>query len=745
MKMKNSLSANGNLQGEPAASCETLEAGNLRLQLRADLEFQLQDSGGETGYVIRDEANSRFYRVGLTEGTIISLFRCGLSLEEVVRQASRRLGDQAVTLDETLRIAHWLLESGLVLSVDERGQPNTDAEHFQSRSKARSRQKAMANLNPLFLRIPLGDPHHLLLALSPWLGWITTYPFFVVWLGTILYATLRLAEASDLLSASLLQIWTPDAWIWMLVTMVVLKLIHEIAHGLFCEKWGGRVSETGIALILCFPMPYVDVTSSWIFPSKWKRISVAAAGMYVELFLAAMAAIVWSYSTEPVWRFHAFNVFLLGSVTSILFNANFLMRFDGYYILSDLLEIPNLYQKGQSRMAALGHRFLLGIPFNLERGDRTRDGLIWIYGLLALAWRWLICISLCVAATTLFYGFGMILALFALALWLGTPVVRLVKQWRDPASNLRPNFRWMALVPIPTLVLLVFGIQHLPWPFQISAPAVVEYRAPAVVRAASAGFVSKVHVQPGQFVSQGELLVTMANRELAAEFRLLQLSELKSQIRQRSLFQQQDIAALKAEEATEQSLSKKLRELEQKLSQLQIRAVADGIVDGDDLPGLTGTYVAEGTELMRVVNEQQKKITAAIQQETVDYFQANVTQVAYFRPSFQTNVVPGMLLRVEPMADGEVDPRLSSVYGGSLPVIRPNTSKTSDRGEPAQSFRLIHARFLGEIEVDGVQARQLRAGTVGYVQLERYGRSVGSELAIAMSRWWNRLMNQIQR
>ena len=125
-------------------------------------------------------------------------------------------------------------------------------------------------------------------------------------------------------------------------TWVVLKLIHELAHSLVCKKYGGRVASCGILVLLMIPMPYVDVTSSWRFENKWKRILTSAAGMLSEVFVAAIACYVWANSQPGPIQYHAGNVIITASLHTLLFNINPLMRFDGYYMLADWLEIPNL-------------------------------------------------------------------------------------------------------------------------------------------------------------------------------------------------------------------------------------------------------------------------------------------------------------------------------------------------------------------------------------------------------------------
>jgi putative peptide zinc metalloprotease protein len=295
------------------------------------------------------------------------------TLQAAVQETSHRLGHEALTIRDAVRIGHWLIESGLANSVDGSGSQTNSASVLLERRKSQQQQKSVAQLNPLFIKLPLGNPQALIRLLSCFFGWLCSGFFLGIWVAVVMYAIVCVFQSPGELYAAGLGVFTADGWAWMLVTMIGLKVVHELAHGLFCDRFGGSVKETGLVFILFIPMPYVDVTSCWSFRSKWERIAVAAAGMYIEMFVAALAAIAWSFSGDPVLKFHLFNVMLLGSLTTLLFNANFLMRFDGYYMLADFLEIPNLYQKGQQFVNGLGSQFGHGRCSVFGRPENSAD------------------------------------------------------------------------------------------------------------------------------------------------------------------------------------------------------------------------------------------------------------------------------------------------------------------------------------------------------------------------------------
>ena len=203
---------------------------------------------------------------------------------------------------------------------------------------------------------------------KPWLGWCFSFPALVGWCVVIGWALCDLAIHSQRLSESTSGVLAVGNWLWLGVAWVGLKVLHECGHAVACKRLGGEVREAGVIFVLLAPLAYVDVTSTWRLRSKWARIQVAAAGMYVELFVAALATLVWARTPTSVLNQVCLNVMTTAGVMTVLFNANPLMRFDGYYIVSDLLELPNLYTQGQQYVAYLCRWLFFGIWPNCPCG-----------------------------------------------------------------------------------------------------------------------------------------------------------------------------------------------------------------------------------------------------------------------------------------------------------------------------------------------------------------------------------------
>jgi hypothetical protein len=199
--------------------------------------------------------------------------------------------------------------------------------------------------NILSIRFRGFDPDRMLTAMNPFTAWFFTWPTFIAMLLLGIGAASLIFAQFDTFQAKLPsfgEFFEAKNWIWLALVMALTKVAHEFGHGLACKRFGGQCHEAGVMLLVLTPCLYMNVSDSWLLKSKWQRAFIAAAGMYVELIIASIAVFIWWFSQPGMVNQLALNVIFVSSVSTLLFNANPLLRYDGYYILSDLLEIPNL-------------------------------------------------------------------------------------------------------------------------------------------------------------------------------------------------------------------------------------------------------------------------------------------------------------------------------------------------------------------------------------------------------------------
>ena len=724
----------------------TVELANAKLSLRRELSFHLQEYQDEPCYLIEDELNSRYFRIGLPEYHFISLLDGSTSVAQAVAQTASKLGDQAISESDALTICKWLLDSNLA-STEASRTCNRLIESHESTARRQTFQK----LNPVTPKFPLFNPNRLLGVIHSSVGWLFSFPLFMVWLAVVASAAYHVTANWSSATQHASTVFSADNWIWLALTWLGLKLIHEIAHGVVCKRFGGNVRQAGLVLIVLLPLPYVDVTSSWRFLSKWHRIFVAAAGMYAEIFVAAVAALIWSQVEPGVIKQQCYNIMIAGSITTFVFNANPLMRFDGYYMLTDWLEMPNLGTHGQQLLRWAGKRFYLGLNVKKPTWPEQRSGLIASYAVLAFIWRILICVGLILAAEAMFFGAGIVLALLAGFLWVVWPIGKLLRfvLIGNETEQKPSTIRFCLLTG--TLVALGWSVfNYLPWYARVQAPAIVDYATRSEVRTPVGGFVDQIFVKPDQAVKRGALIATLRNRELLADIEMLQMqirtAELKARIYQQ---RPRNIPAYQVEIKNREALHKRLHERLQQQAKLEIRAPMDGQIMADELDSLLETYLSPGHKLCSIGSYETKKVQALIAQEDFELFQSKTGERVDIHIWGQgLGYFPATLVQVNPRARVALPhPAFSSTTGGPLPVKyrAPATAGNAVQEDEEQPFELVDPRFVAQISLNSSKANQLFPGQLGTVSFRGSRGTIGEVLYEKVARWLSQARKQSQQ
>jgi putative peptide zinc metalloprotease protein len=709
----------------------TVELASCRLNLRSDLLFHLQEYQGAQCYLVEDEFNSRFFRIGLSEYHLISLLDGSKSLSEAVAISAAQMGEMALGEQDAINIFKWLIDNELA-STDASRTSGRLIENFEKAD----RRKQKAKLNPVTPKFNLFNPDALLEKLNASVGWLFSFPMFVVWALVVATGVYQVfANWDDLVSGNS-SVLARENWIWLGLTWLGLKVIHECAHGMVCKRFMGEVRQCGMVLILMIPLPFVDVTSSWRFSSKWQRIFVAAAGMYVEVFLAAAAAIVWSYSDPGIIRQQALNLMIAGSVTTLFFNANPLMRFDGYYMLSDWLELPNLGTHGQQWIQWVGKKYYLGLDVKRPEWPEGCESIIGTYSVLALWWKVIICVGLAVLAESLFYGAGIALALLATIFWVVVPLWKLLKMvFIGEETQEQPSrIRFCLLTTGLAIAGWAFCTQA-PWYSRVKAHAIVEFQNSSEIRTPVGGFLEEIFVKQGQLVKKGQILARLSNPHLDADVEKLMIDIESTNSRIRSLRNSLDLAACDVEQKNLQSLNE---QLEKRLSQqrdLELISTGDGVVVGDDLHCLPGVYFGPGHMVCSVESESEKEVQAMVSQYDFELFQNRVGEPVdihiwgegsgYFQASLE-----------HVNSRGRVDlphPAFSAMSGGPLPV----QYQAPDPNQPESDSQvaLISPHFLAQVTLSDDDSARLKSGQPAIVSFRANRGTFGSVLKEKITQW----------
>lgn len=698
------------------------------VKIRRDLRFSVHHGRGEPVYVIEDPARHRFFRVGRREYVFITHLNGKHTLTQALDGSLAVLGEDGLSAQQAERIIHWLTASQLISLSG-----SAPMEQTLAQERRLAQRRHLQRLNLITLRLPLLNPSRLIDRLFPWLRWMTGRPFFLFWSAAMALAAWELGAGWQQFIHQSRGLLAPENLFRLWFCWFVLKVLHELSHALVCRRYGGQVYEAGILFIVFIPLTYVDATASWKFPSRWQRAHVAVAGMATDLLAAALAVLCWAWFPAGAIGVMARNVIIVAGVGSILFNANPLMRFDGYYLLCDITDIANLYAKGLGVVYGWLRFLFLGIRPAPLAETGWRRWFIRIYGLAAWFWRILVLVGLSIAASRLFHGMGLLIALVAVVLWIALPVADFVR--RLPAVLRINPHAGRHLVFILALVAAAgfFGIFRLSWSEGVAAPAVVEYRDQEVVRSATPGFVRRVYVKPGDAVRKGQLLVALRNHELrtALADTRLQIKILETEAR--LYFNADNISAFQVARERIHVLGQRAAELDRDLSALTLTAPRGGIVVARNLENLPGAYVRRGQDILWIVSENHKAIRVSVDQEDVDVFRRwTGRQVTVDMRLWGLGVFPGRLVRVDPQASRDIPHEVfSAAWGGPLDV-RPGKTAAG----PA-TYEFFQPRFSAEVQAAGPVLNALRAGQLARVRVRGNPRRIADILWKYLAAKWS--------
>jgi putative peptide zinc metalloprotease protein len=518
----------------------------VHVRLRPDLSIEPQQYEGRTYYVVKDPVSLRYYRFRERERFLMQFMDGRHTLEDAQQEFERQHRPQRLRLEEIEGFAHLLMRAGLAYHDT----PQTGQFLFEQFKEQRRFRWLGRLTNLLAIQIPVLDPDRLLDRLLGYLKWIFTGWFMLVSVSLMLAASLLVTTHFDAFRAKLPTFheffaWRTMANLWL--ALAAVKILHEFGHGLSCKAFAGEVHEMGVFLLCLSPFLYCNVSDAWTLPSKWRRILISFAGIYVELLIAALATFLWWHTpSQPFLHQLCLSLMIVCSVNTVLFNGNPLLRFDGYYMLADWLEIPNLRERA-SRF--LKHRVLkicLGVdgprePF-MARGRRL---MFVAYAVASYAYRWLVTVGILWFLYTFLKPYklgalGVLLAGAAIASMIGWPLYGLVRncQQRGGLPSMKPR-RLLVSTGVCGAVVLALWLVPLPVS-RIRQSALIQVQPEALEKVflPAPAILERLYVRDGQRVQENDILAEFRSLELENhleearsehDIRLVQLKVLQDQ------------------------------------------------------------------------------------------------------------------------------------------------------------------------------------------------------------------------
>ncbi|MBI3350702.1 MAG: hypothetical protein HY020_26330 [Burkholderiales bacterium] len=420
--------------GDALFSANWYRVATLKPRLRGHVRIHRHVYRGEIWYVVEDRVSGKYHRFNPSSYRVIGLLDGERTLQQVWDRLSAAMDEHTPSQDELVQLFGQLYAADLI-QCDVT--PDV-AELFERGGKQRRSKMLQRFANPVSLRFPLVDPDawlgRVIAAAGPLKGWVGVALWLAVVLPAVLLAPSHWRELTGNINERLLAV---DNLLLLAILFPLLKAAHEIGHGLAAKRFGGEVHEMGVMLLVFFPVPYVDASSSSAFGSRWPRMLVGAAGMLTELFIAAIAFYLWLALEPGFVRSLAFNVIVLASMTTLMFNANPLLRYDGYYIFADAIESPNLGQRASDYWGWLLRYHLFG-QHQAEPPPSTPGERRWflVYAPLALAYRLFVMFSIAVFIASRYFFVGVLIAAWGIVASVILPLgARLETAGRRPGAG----------------------------------------------------------------------------------------------------------------------------------------------------------------------------------------------------------------------------------------------------------------------------------------------------------------------
>lgn len=673
----------------------------LRPRLRSHVRIHRHVYRDQVWYVMQDQSNGQFHRYTPEANLIIRLMDGQRTVHDIWEEASAQLADDAMPQDEVIRLMSNLHQAD-VLQTDRA--PDT-REMVQRRRKQRAQHIKQYIGNPSALRIPLVDPERFLRATVPATRWIFTWWGLIGWLLVVGYGALQGVRHWDEFSSnSWDQVFSLGNILAIALIYPVVKAIHELGHAYAVKVRGGEVHEIGLMLLFLFPIPYVDASAASAFPEKRWRMLVGGAGILVEVFLAAVAMIVWVQLEPGAGRALAYNVILICGISTLLMNGNPLLRYDGYYVLADALEIPNLGQRSNGYLGYLFKRYVLMLR-EAEPQKSTAGERVWfvVYGILSFFYRMFVMFMAIFLVASQFFFVGMVLAIWSIYTVFVLPLWRLLRQLlTDPQiQTYRRRSYGIAGLFVAACIALVGWV---PWPSATISEGVVWAPPSAQVRAPVDGFIQS-SINDDAIVDTGQLLLTLDNAELDARWQLL---EARVQEVQARYHQANSVNPVQAQVWAHQWHNLQ-HERQVLLSQVQgrdvhspqsgryIQAVLDDPLGIYVQRGQVLGYVLDGADVIRVV----------VPQDSLDRIHQSNLGITV-RLAQQPRVsIPAQIIYEMPAATDELPSAALSLHGGGQ-----IGASAPQQGEAA---RALDNLFIMDLVLPG-DARQLQVGGRVYVK-----------------------------
>lgn len=581
-----------------------------KISLRPTVKVRKQLFRGERWYVLHDSFNNQFFRLRPEAYDFVMRLRTNRTVGQVWEECLERNPDGAPGQEEVLQLLSQLYFANLLYYE----MPGYSAKLFDRYKQRKQREIQSKLLSIMFIRLPLFDPENVLRRLMPAIKLLVSPLGAAIWLLVVGMAGKHVVDRFDAVTEQVQGILAPGNLVLLYAGLVLIKTLHEFGHAMVCKRFGGEVHTMGVMLLVFTPLPYMDATSSWSFRNRWHRALVGAAGMIVEVFAAALAVFVWAYTGPGVLHSLAYNIMFIASVSTVVFNANPLLQFDGYYILSDLLDIPNLATRARQHLRHIAERYLFGYKDSYSPAQTHKEA-SWlsVFGVMSGIYRVVVFSGIILFVADQFLLAGLIMAFICVISWGVVPLSRFASYLASSPRLARTRPRAIA-VSVGGVAAALFFLAVCPFPNRFRAPGVLEALDYVRVVNHAPGYVNKILVSSGTEVRPGTPLMELTDRELDLEIEaaIAQREETLALERRAMYLEPADLEPIRKRLET---IKRKLKDLGEQRVALVVRAREKGTWVSPRSKEMVGTWIPRGSSVGEIVNHEGFRFSAVVSQD----------------------------------------------------------------------------------------------------------------------------------
>ncbi len=617
---------------------------------------------GSPSWVIVDSARNKYFSIGWLAFQLLSRWTLGKASLLIERLKIESALD--VDNEEIQALLEFLYANSLTLDPAS----GSSSDYYEQYLASKPNFIMWLIHNYLFIKIPLVKPtqflRRTLVYVEPMFS-ITTVSFIGL-LGLVgLYIVGR---QWDSFTSTFLYFFNLQGLIFYFISLVFIKILHELAHAYTAVRYGCKVPTMGVAFLVMFPILYTDTSDTWKIKSPKERVHVGAAGMAIEFYVACIATFCWVFLPDGVLKSAAFLLATTSWIMSLAINLNFLMRFDGYYILSDLLGIQNLQKRsfdiGKWRLTellfGLGLKPPEALPANMIRK-------LYTYAFAVAIYRFFLFIGIALLVYYMFFKvLGVILFLIEIIWFIVLPVIKLMQGWWEMRSKIirSRRFYFTATIFLLFIITLVY-----PWNTSISVPAVYHSQEKTTLYTTSPGYIENNLMQKGSSVRKGDILLKLTSPELEFDIESTQkeIDILRLQAK-RIAASSEELSNIQIIVQQLQEKRSKLEGLYEKQNQFLIRAPIDGVIFDTQDSLHKNRWINPSLPLATIAQTDKPVIEGVVTEEVLARIE-KLAPAKFIPDNPQLDSIWSFVLDIEMANLKTLElPALASIYGGKIPV-----------------------------------------------------------------------------